>query len=237
MNAIQSLFSFTANIFLCIILSSFGAQAQESTTVKDPHYNTLQGGIFYEYDLLEQRGDTYDFSSFGMAKIGYGFLGFKNSKAHQFLLEVSMVDKQVTANQPQVNLEPGATMGKNKVVIEVEYFKSLLKVKSITNSFHAGPTLSAHYSATNYLPFSLTSQFPVSERSIWMGLGGKMMYIQELSDKYSFLVSSSVNLIDVGFSRDQEIDPNLQFENQTSISILDVNIFRPRVNLNFGLVF
>ncbi len=236
MNHLQLLFKNTAVFFLCIFLSNIGAQAQEVITEKNVHFNTLQGGVFYEHDRLEQQGDVFNFSSFGASKIAYGFLGFKESKTTQFLLELSYINKEVQAEQPQVNLDPNATISKQKVFFEAEYFKSYIPKISVINNLHAGPTIFAYYTASSYEP-TATNRFTMRTQSGGLGLGAKAMFIKEISKRFSLLISSGIKLIDLGVNYEFDGNPNIQVENQRTVSILDVRLFRPRANLNFGLVF
>ncbi len=197
---------------------------------------TAHVGLFYELGSIPTESFSYDTNLFKASKFGIGQIRFQNKQASQFLLELSGYSTDLGVTYRETLNGPRLIRGinYNTILVEFEYFRSLLKTTEFANKLHAGVTLNTSFMRDEIVPYSI-NQFPIRENCFCVGLGLKAMYPLNIFGA-TMLLSTGVNLIDLGIDFRFNGNPNIFADQQNTIGF-EAGFLRPRVGLNIGFVF
>lgn len=195
----------------------------------------VQVGLFYDIESYSSGSIDYTLNNFAISKFGIGQIRYKNNVTSQFLLELSGYSKDFGLRFLESPSGPIVARGINytPILVELEYFKSLLRSDGFKNKFHAGYTLNSSFSRNAINPYA-TNQFPEREICFCFGGGLKAMYPFNFVNT-TLLISTDINLIDFGLGYTHNGNPNIFADEQTSYGFA-FNFLRPRIGLDIGFV-
>lgn len=212
--------------------------AQRKSNKKPKKYFTAQLGVYQDFGKNDLSDNYYDLSHFDFKKIGFGMLQYKEQRASQFLVEFSGYEEIFGLTYYEVM--PGvysAIRGieRQSILLEVEYFRSVLDRVTFENNFHFGYTLNSSFQRVDDTPF-VTNQYPITESCICLGAGIKAMYVLSISKKAMLVFSSDVNIFDFGLIFNYNGNPNIFVKEQRQ-RYYEFDMLRNRVGLDIGIVF
>ena len=121
------------------------------------------------------------------------------------------------------------------ILIEFEYFRSLMDKNTLDKNLHLGLLVNASFSFDQGRPYGPIS-IPASEKCYCLGSGFKAMLPFKIGKKNYFALSTDLNLIDLGFGIDHTENPFLRADQQR-ITKLRLNLLRPRIGLDLSYIF
>ncbi|MDA9773687.1 hypothetical protein N9B82_01910 [Saprospiraceae bacterium] len=214
-------------LVICFGLS-FSATAQKKEKEKTERSSTfikVQGGLLV--DVHPQ------VSYIGFNQINIGLDRIKKNRYEGISLEFIGYEAEY---ETESDLSQFPTMwSKTRTSFELEYFRSLLHIGKGINGLYFGPTASLNF-RNNVIEANTPSEFPFTDNYYGLGLGGKALYLVELTNRLSLNVGTKITVFDFGLSRYTNMNPNIPIVQQTS-TIIDVDLPRSQFQLLLGLNF
>lgn len=212
--------------------------AQEEVKHKSIRYFSIQGGVFQDWGSYFLSDEEEDVSHISAKKLGYGMILFDGKYVSQFNLEYSNYATDVALLfylSPEGMYSRIGGFKNSTLLIELEYFRSLLKRETIQNSLHFGFTASTNFFRREFLPYA-TNEYPQREHCICIGAGLKAMYLKSIFENTMLVVSSDYALLDFGYMYNYKGNPNVFADEQTQTGF-GFDFLRKRVGVDVGVVF
>ncbi len=225
---------FVVVTFLYFTAFSANAIGQSDSSTRSFNKTAIQLGVFSDFGNEVIWDRTYNFNKTSFNKISLSKLAFANEHVSQIALELSYYKDKFDV----INGDPfmGSQMERSNAIVEIEYFKSLTKREAFTNQLHLGYLVSGYIQLEENIS-SNSIDFPINRQSLNLAPGIKALYARNIKNDLSFIISTEFHPFIANFQRELNSDPNIQIDLQTSYTIGNIIILRPRIGIDFGFVF
>lgn len=218
-------------IMLPDLCSAQGKSRQKES--KKESFFTIQGGLYHEWGMVQSAERLINVNHLNALKFGVGRMHWKKNKISQFNFEGSFFKEDFGIIFFNDVIVRGFEF--NKLLIEAEYFKSVLSRDKIQNNFHFGYLLNLNFSREDATPFA-TNAFQRVQSCLCMGVGVKALFVVPLSKKVMLTIGSDINILDSGLLYDFNANPNIFINEQTSYGF-NFDLWRPRLGIDVGIAF
>ena len=177
--------------YSCVEPIAFGQSDSEYLPVVNSF--KIQLGYFRDYDryTFDDALNIYDddvirdFSTVSLRRLCYGLIRENQNRLLEFNLEVSQFSNTIFSHVENFM--------KNQLIVELDYFRSLIIFNKSRHHFNAGV-----FFGYNYLNRKYSYYEKIVEESHFLSSGVKLNYALSLNSNLSILFSTKLNVLDFG---------------------------------------
>lgn len=206
--------------------------------MENKSYYTYKGGVYYQKAETKVGETQYDLSHFNFRKAGLGYLKSNKGKLTQVILDFSYFNKEFGVKIAEFPFGVPETISGIRFSYfraELEYSQTFYNPFFLRNRVYFGFLTNLSFDRMNIDPKILT-EFTKIESFVSVGAGFNIIYRALDFEDSHLLLSSKINLIDIGYSFLYQYNPGITPDKWRS-SHFNYNILRRQIGIDLSYIF